>query len=123
ARRISATYCQYRRRTALRLLFVVATPPARAARARDRSRCLVHLAALVALAEGGALVVQLLAASQAELDLGAPVLEVEPERDERQPALGDLAGQPADLLPVQQLPVITVEFVGVGGAAAVMNDV
>ena len=46
----------------------------------------VDLAAHLALADGVALVVVLLAARQAELDLGAAVLEVEPQRDQGQAA-------------------------------------
>src|SRR5205814_7685601 len=113
---------QYRHGFATRLV-IVAASTARTARARNRSRRLVHLATLVAFAERGALVVQLLAAPQAELDLGAAVLKVEPERNERQPALSDLAGQPANLLAVQQQLAVAVRLVVGIGAVAVGIDV
>src|SRR5438067_13126381 len=51
-----------------------------------------------------------------EPDLGAAVPEVEPEGDERPPALGDLAGEPGDLLSVpQQLAVTVSRAAGVAG--------
>src|SRR6266542_2919436 len=48
------------------------------------------------------LVVGPLAAGQSELDLGLPVLEVQRQRHQRQPALRGGAGQLVDLLPVHQ---------------------
>src|SRR5437868_4026576 len=49
-----------------------------------------------------ALVVQLLAAGDADLHLGAPLLEVQPQRDERVALLGSLAGELGDLALVQE---------------------
>src|SRR2546423_575825 len=83
--------------------------------AGHRARRLIHLTALVALTKRGALVVQLLAAAQPQFDLGAAVLEVESKRNQREAALGDLAGQAADFLAVQQqLPVAVGVVVRVG---------
>src|SRR5262245_13915833 len=48
------------------------------------------------------LVAVLLAPGEAELDLGAAVLEVELRRHERETALPDLAGEPVDLAAVEE---------------------
>src|SRR5829696_4708199 len=63
---------------------------------------LLHLAAGVALGEVLPLVVGLLALRQRERGLDLAVLEVQVERDERQPALLDLADQLVDLAPVHE---------------------
>src|SRR5438552_18456996 len=64
-----------------------------------------HLAFGFALGDRLALVVVLLALRQPDLDLDLVPFEVHPERNERQPALGGLADQLADLGFVQeQLP-------------------
>src|SRR5688500_18954198 len=57
-----------------------------------------HLLARVALGQALALVVRLAALAERELDLRPAVLEVQRERDERQPALLGLADQAQDLL-------------------------
>src|SRR6266545_1893033 len=49
-----------------------------------------------------ALIVELLAAREAQFDLGAPALEIEPQRDERETLSLDLAGDALDLAAVQQ---------------------
>src|SRR5262245_14706594 len=49
-----------------------------------------------------ALVAHVLAAGQRELDLHAPVLEVEPRRHEREPLLAHLPVEAVDLTAVQQ---------------------
>ena len=57
---------------------------------------------------------ELLAARQAELDLGPAVLEIEAERNERQTALADLAAEPRDLpFMKEELPVPFGVVVGV----------
>src|SRR5437899_249886 len=58
---------------------------------------LLHLAVRVAARQVLPLVVGLLAAGQADLDLHLAVAEVHRQRDERQPALLRLADQPLDL--------------------------
>ena len=67
-----------------------------APRAPGRSR------ALLALLDGAALVVLLLALGDRELDLRPRAREVDPRRHDRQPLLGRLADQPLDLALVQQ---------------------
>ena len=67
----------------------------------------------LAVGDVASLVAELLAPRERELDLHAPVLEVEPGRDERQAALGDLRGELVDLAPVQEELAVAV---GVGGA-------
>ena len=59
---------------------------------------LLLLAVGLLLGEGVPLVVGLLAAGQRELDLGAAVLEVQRERDQREAALVDLALELVDLV-------------------------
>src|SRR5262245_59142182 len=60
------------------------------------------LAVGVPFGEHLALVVGLAAAGQGELDLGPAVLEVEPERHQREVLLVDDVAQPVDLRPVEQ---------------------
>jgi hypothetical protein len=52
--------------------------------------------------QGIAFVVQLLSARQADRDLSAPPLEVNVERDDREPTLGRLGGESAELTTVNQ---------------------
>src|SRR5690606_1327444 len=59
-----------------------------------------HGLRVLLLAQGLALVVLLTPAAHAERSLGDPVLEVEVERDERQPLPLDLGGELADLAAV-----------------------
>src|SRR5262245_40184938 len=56
----------------------------------------------VAVGDRPALVADVLAARERELDLHATVLEVEPRRDERQPLLAYLAVEAVELAPVEQ---------------------
>src|SRR5205807_1083255 len=87
------------------------SPPAAAARAGG----LLHLPLGLALAQRGALVVQLLAAGQADLDLDAAALEVDLQGDDRQALLGRLADHAGDLTLVeQQLAVALRLVIGVG---------
>src|SRR3954469_24878110 len=57
----------------------------------------LHVALLLAVPDRVALVALLLAAGQRQLDLGARAREVDPRRDEREPALLRLPDQPLDL--------------------------
>src|SRR5215218_9222900 len=80
-----------------------------------------HLPLGVAPGHGLALVVGALAPGQAQLDLDQLALEVQPQRHQGEPALGDLAGELVDLAAVQQQLarprrlVALVAGVGVGG--------
>src|SRR5712692_9811978 len=82
----------------------------------------IHLAPDLALAQRRALVVQLLAAGEPDLELGSSILEVNAERDQCEPALGDLPGEPADLAAVQQQLAITLGIVIRVGPVAVRAD-
>ena len=62
----------------------------------------IHLAFHFALADRVALVVLLLAARQRQLDLGAPVLEVEAQRHQGEAAFFHFAGEARDLIAVQE---------------------
>src|SRR5215468_723867 len=85
--------------------------PRRSAAPATRGHRAVHVALLHALADRLALVVQLLAASETQLRLGAPLHPVEPERHQRQAALLDLAAQLVELAPVQQQLPMTLRVV------------
>src|SRR5215475_11687014 len=83
----------------------------------------VHVALLHALADRRALVVQLLAASQAELGLGATLHPVEPQRHQREPALLDLPAQLVELAAVQQELALTLRVMAELAGGAVRADV
>src|SRR5262249_18944023 len=85
--------------------------------------CPVHLAAHLALAKRRALVVELLTTREPDLELRPAALEVEPERHQREPALGDLAGQALDLPLVEEQLAIPLRIVVGVGAVAVWADV
>src|SRR5438132_1660521 len=94
--------------------------PARAARragavrppsARTRLERPLDLPVGLALGEVAALVAELLAARERELDLRAPVLEVQARRHERQPLLLHAAAETVDLAPVQEQLAIAVGIV------------
>src|SRR5689334_9999131 len=68
-------------------------------------------------------VADFLAAGQGELDLDAAVLEVEPGRDERQAALGDLRRQLVDLAAVEQQLAVAVRVVRGDRGLLVCGDV
>src|SRR5437763_4696945 len=71
----------------------------------------LDLAIRVALGDVAPLVAYVLAARECELDLGAAVLEVEPRRHERQPALLDLPGQRCDFLAMQEQLAVALGLV------------
>lgn len=75
------------------------------------------LSAGFALRDGSALVVLTLAAGQTELELGVAALEVEPECDDGEAALGRAPQQPADLAAMQEelSRAARVEVVAAGG--------
>src|SRR5581483_8293610 len=76
-----------------------------ARRSAARLQRALDLALRVAVDERAPLVPHVLAARERELDLDAPVLEVEARRHERQALLAHLAVEAVDLLAVQeQLP-------------------
>src|SRR5262245_10000123 len=83
----------------------------------------VHVALLHPLADRLALVVQLLAASQAELGLGTTLHPVETERHQREPALLDLPAQLVELAAVQQELALTLRVVAELAGGAVRADV
>ena len=60
----------------------------------------VHLPGRIASRQIMALVVRALAADQGELDLCLSAAEVQRQRDNREAALGHLAGKPVDLFAV-----------------------
>src|SRR5688500_18663933 len=62
----------------------------------------IEVALHVAVLDRGALVEAVLATRGRELDLRAPVGEVDPRRDDRQALLGDPAEEALDLTPVEQ---------------------
>src|SRR6185437_2880141 len=70
-----------------------------------------------------ALVAAFLAARDRELDLRAPVLEVEPGRYERQPLLGRLGGELVDLTPVEQKLAVAIGLVRLDRRLLVGRDV
>src|SRR4051794_28204130 len=70
------------------------------ASALDVSQRSFDVAALFAGLDRLALVESVLAAAERDLDLRAPVLEVDPRRHDRQAALGHTAEEPLDLAPV-----------------------
>src|SRR5439155_221673 len=61
-----------------------------------------HVAPALALPQGLALVVDVLAAGQRDLDLGVRAREVDARGDEREPALRGTRGDAVELAPVQQ---------------------
>src|SRR4029450_13962972 len=77
----------------------------------------------LALGDVAALVAPFLAARERELDLCAAVLEVEPRRHERQPALGDLRAELVDLAAVQQQLPVAVRVVRLDRRLLVWRDV
>src|SRR5215510_1340177 len=78
----------------------------------------VHLAPDRTFAERRPLVVELLAARQADLDLGPASFEVQAQRNQGQPLLADLSPEPCDLsLVKEELPVALGIVVGVGAVA------
>src|SRR5215207_7478274 len=74
----------------------------RASPSSTRAYRALHLALHLALLDRLALVADVLAARQRDLDLRARALEVEPRRHQRQPLLARLADQPLDLALVHQ---------------------
>src|SRR4051812_16315878 len=60
----------------------------------------IHVPALFALLDRLPFVEAVLASAERDLDLGPPVLEVDPRGHDRQPALRDPAHQPLDLATV-----------------------
>src|SRR3954468_12063216 len=78
-----------------------AAPQAGASRLSVLER-LLDLAAGVLFFQVAPLVLDVLAAGQRDLDLGSPVLPVEPRWDQRHPLLRGATDQPLDLAPVQQ---------------------
>src|SRR6266511_4280871 len=77
----------------------------------------VHLAGGVPLGDRLALVVGALAPCDCQLDLDELLLEVQPQRHQREPALGDPPGELVDLLAVEQ------ELAGPGGLVPVVAGV
>src|ERR1700749_3027091 len=77
----------------------------------------------VALGEGGAIVVGLLALGQRQGRLDLAVLEVQVERDEREPALLGLAHQLVDLAAVHEHLALAPGRVVGPGALRVLGDV
>src|SRR6478752_9931682 len=84
---------------------------------------LLDLAAGIPLREVVPLVVGLLALRQREGGLDLAVLEVQVERDEREPALLDLADQLVDLGPVHEHLALAPRGVVGPGALRVLGDV
>ena len=80
----------------------------------------LHVTVGFALGDVAALVAPLLAAGQGKLDLGAPVLEVEPRRDHGEALLADLAREGLELLLVKQELSVAVRIV-VGQVALVVD--
>src|ERR1035437_10358992 len=80
------------------------SPRDRPSSAADLTQFTLHVAGHVALADRFALVVEVLALGQGELDLGARPWprKVHPGRHQRQPTLSRAAEQAVDLLTVQQ---------------------
>src|SRR4249919_3758857 len=70
-----------------------------------------------------ALVVGPLATAHPQLDLDLPTREVQRERDEREPALGGLAGESVNLLPVQQQLTGPPRLMVGPGSMRVLRDV
>src|SRR6185295_2459550 len=95
------------------------SPPAAAAGTGG----LLHLTLGLPLAQRGALVVQLLAAGQADLDLDPATLEVDLQRHDRQALLGRLAHDAGDLALVEQQLAVALGLVIGVGAVAVRIDV
>src|SRR5262249_62164979 len=70
-----------------------------------------------------ALVIGPLATGQRQLDLGLPTREVQRKRDQGEPALGGLAGESVDLLPVQQQLTGPPRLVVGPGSIPVLGDI
>src|SRR3954447_22456987 len=83
----------------------------------------VGLAAVLTLTQGLPLVVVLLAARDADLDLDPAVLEVQRERDDRQPLLARHRRDLLDLVAVQQQLAPPARLVVRPGALGVLGDV
>src|SRR5436305_2047087 len=82
-----------------------------------------HLALGLALADGLALVVDVLAAGQGDLDLGVGALEVHARRDDGQAAFADPAGETIDLPAMQQELTRAVGLVVLAGGGLIRRDV
>src|SRR5439155_21449198 len=79
---------------------------------------LVHLATNLPLAESGALVVELFASRQPELDLGPAILEIEAERNQSKSLFADPSAEAIDLpLMKEELPIPLGIVVGVRAVA------
>src|SRR5262245_7064776 len=98
-------------------------PPRSPLAAPSAARGAVHLPLDLSLAQRRPLVVELLATGRADLELGATLLEVDPQRNQGQAALGDLASEAADLASVEQQFAITLGIVIGVGAMTVGADV
>src|SRR5919201_4005397 len=75
------------------------------------------------LGDVASLVPSFLATGEGELDLGAPVPEVEPCRDEREAALGGLRGELVDLAAVEEQLAVAVGLVWLDRGLRVRGDV
>src|SRR5439155_10577258 len=82
-----------------------------------------QLAVALAAPDRLALVVAALPAREPELDLGAAVLPVQAQRHEREAALGELSGEPADLGLVEQEAPIAPRIGVVAAGLLVGRDV
>src|SRR5437764_5921008 len=101
--------------------------PATARHLDDLPLCLPQLALYLPrhlpAADRLSLVIDVLAPGQRDLDLGVRTGEVDPGRDQRQPALGRLADQPLDLLAVQQQLARALRIVVAASRGTVRRDV
>src|SRR4051794_14739059 len=88
--------------------------------ARHRPR---RLAVVLPLPQRLPLVVVLLAARDGDLDLRAPVLEVQGQRHDRQAALAGRLGEPQDLVPVQEQLALATGLVVRPRPLGVLRDV
>src|SRR5262249_8830278 len=82
-----------------------------------------HVALRLAFRDVATLVPKLLPARERELDLRATVTKVELRRDEREPALADLAGQRVQLLAVEHELAVSVGIVVLPVPLLVHRDV
>src|SRR5262249_23209224 len=92
-------------------------------RVRLAAEAPLHLAFELALLDRLALVADVLASRQGDLDLRARTLEVEPRGNQGQPALLGLADQPLDLLAVHQQLARALRLVVVARGRPVRRDV
>src|SRR4051812_7638523 len=88
-----------------------------------RAQGALRLTVVLALAQGVALVVLLLAGRDRDLHLGASVLEVQRQRHDRASALARLVGDLLELGAVQEQLALAARGVVVPGAVEVLGDV